>query len=312
MCIIFYSLMLLCALTSNALEKTFDLKSGPYELRISQTYKYTVRQIKYENTILGTQTGFCGTVMAHKKGKFVGAGHSEGGTEKVLKVELIIDGYRISPVIGRTYKGGKILLRKTSILDKLRFQSEITLSPEAIVERKYFTATAKQSIYLIYIYLLCWNKSTDAWIAKGVNGENYLGKFNGDFKGKSRLHLRNDIKWVANIDYQSGKSMLMYYPTPIKGKEKKSFFWEVPKLYNKYYLMLKTPSVYPAGYVSPIYTLILKAFNTNQSSFPKDAEEAAQKASKIKLPVFKNYILSAAINNKTAKEKNNLLKKRIY
>jgi len=302
--ILFYSLMLLSTLTGIAQEKTFDLKSGSYELKISEKYKYTVRQIKFDGAVMGTQSGFYGTVMAHGSGKYVGAGHGEGGFEKVLKVELLADGKVITPVAGKTYSGSKILLRKISMYDKLRFQSEITLSPEGIVERKRFIATAKQSVHLMYIYLLCWNKSTDGWLAEGVDGKRYSGKFGTEFKGRSRWHLGKDVKWAANIDSKSGKGMLMYYPKPIAGQGRRSSFWEVKKAYNKYYLMLKTPKIYPAGYKSPVYTLILKGFSASKSNFLKKTEATLKKASKIKLDKLKEVGLPKV--KKVAKKEGDL------
>ena len=302
--VLFYCLVLLSGLTVAANEKVFNLKSGGYELKISEKYKYTVRQIKYDGVVMGTQSGFYGTVMAHGKGKYVGAGHGEGGFEKVLKVELFADGKQITPVTGKTYSGEKILLRKISMFDKLRFQSEITLSPEGIVERKRFVATAKQPVHLMYIYLLCWNKSTDGWIAKGIDGKTYSGEFGTKFKGRSLWHLNKDVKWTANIDSKAGKGMLMYYPEPIIGQGRRSSFWEVKKAYNKYYLMLKTPKIYSDGYESPTYSLVLKGFSANKSDFLKKAEESVKEASKIELDKLKDVVLPEA--KETAKKETSL------
>ncbi len=302
--IFLYWLILLAALTSVADEKAFDLKSGSYELKISEKYKYTVRQIKYEGAELGTQSGFYGTVLAHGRGKYVGAGHGEGGFEKIIKVALFVDGKQITPVAGKTYSGKKLMLRKISMFDKLRFQSEITLSPEGIIERKRFVATAKQPIHLLYIYALCWNKSTDGWLAEGVDGKKYSGEFGIEFKGSNRWHLQQDVKWAANLDSKSGKGMVMYYPQPIVGQGRKSSFWEVKKAYNKYYLMLKTPKLYPAGYESPVYTLILKGFASDKSEFLKNAEITVKKASKIKLDELKEVALPTL--EKTAKKESDL------
>ncbi len=295
--ILFYWLMFLSVFNSVAGEKSFYLKSGDYELKISKKYKYTVRQVKYAGVILGTQSGFYGTVMAHGKGRYVGAGHGEGGFEKILKVELFADGKQVIPDDGKTYSAKKLLLRKISVFDKLCFKSEISLSPEGIIERKRFVATAKQPIHLLYIYLLCWNRSTDGWLAEGVDGKRYSGTFGTEFKGRSLWHLNKDVKWAANIDSKSGRGMLMYYPKPIIGQGRKSSFWEVKNAYNKYYLMLKTPKVFPAGYESPVYTLVLKGFSADKSNFLQKAEEAVKKASKIKLSKLEKIVLPKAEKN---------------
>ena len=302
--ILLYWLMFLSALTGFANEKPFDLKSGSYELRISEKYKYTVRQIKYDGAVMGTKSGFYGTVIAHGIGKYVGAGHGEGGFEKVLKIELFVDGKQITPTAGNIYSGKKLLLRKISMFDKLRFRSEITLSPEGIVESKRFIATAKQPMHLMYIYLLCWNKSTDGWLAEGVDGKTYSGEFGTEFKGSNRWHLGKDVKWVANIDSKVGKGMLMYYPKPIIGQSRRSSFWEVKKAYNKYYLMLKTPKFFHAGYESPVYTMVLKGFSADKANFSKNAKATVKQAAKIELAELKKVSLPKV--EKVAKQEGNL------
>jgi hypothetical protein len=283
--IIYY--LLLATVSVGASEKAFNLKSGQYEVKISGKYKYTVRQIKYEGTIMGSQSGYYGTVMAHGKGKYVGAGHGEGGFEKVLNMTLTVDGKPITPVPGKTYGGKQIILSKVSMLDKLRFQTEISVTPDGIIERKRFVATAKQPMHLMYIYLLCWNKTTTDWTAESADGKSCSGEFGEEFKGRSRWHLQKDIKWVANYDAKAGKGMLMYYPAPIAGQGRKSAFWEVKNAYNKYYLMLKTPKIFPQGYESPLYTLVLKGFKADKQNFKNDVQKAIKKASKIKLEPMK-------------------------
>ena len=123
---------------SDITEKITTLQCGDYQIKISAQYKYTIRKITYKGAILGSQNGFYGTVIAHKSGKYIGAGHTQGGEEKVLSIELFADGKKTVPKLG-TITAKKFLLRKVSMMDKLQFLTEITLTPEGIIESKKFS-----------------------------------------------------------------------------------------------------------------------------------------------------------------------------
>ena len=224
-------------------EKAFNIVCGKYKVKISGQYKYTIRQISYDGKMFGTRSGYYGTVMKLAPGKYIGAGHTKGGEERILKTELFANGKPVIPKIGDTLVVENFLIRKTAMLDKLYFKTELLINPEGITEQKQFQATARQPLFYIYIYLLCWNKSTTDWIAKTVAGKIIHGKFQGKDRGKYTWHLQENVKWVANFDQASGQGMMMYYPEPIKGKGRKSAFWEVKDKYNKYYLMLDSPAV---------------------------------------------------------------------
>ena len=158
-------------------EKVFNITCGKYKVKISGRYKYTVRQISYDGRIVGTRSGYYGTVMALAKGKYVGAGHTEGGEERILKMEFFADGKAVVPETGDTLTVKSFLMRKTAMMDKLYFKTELLINQDGITEQKQFQATAKQPLYYIYIYLLCWNKSTTDWIAETAKGEIVRGKF---------------------------------------------------------------------------------------------------------------------------------------
>ena len=101
---------------SDITKKITTLQCGDYQLKISAKYKYTVRKITYKGAILGSQSGFYGTVMATASGKYIGAGHDQGGEEKVLNIELFADGKKTIPKLGMI-TAKKFLLRKVSMLD---------------------------------------------------------------------------------------------------------------------------------------------------------------------------------------------------
>ncbi|OGV46007.1 MAG: hypothetical protein A2017_22240 [Lentisphaerae bacterium GWF2_44_16] len=257
----------------------FTLSSGEYEIDISSECKYTIRSIKYENYYLCPSVGYNATVIIPEGGKFIGAGHTEGGEEQVESIEFSVDGKKISPAPGEKYSGQKIILKKTSTLDKLRLVSVLTLTPECITENKQFEAVEAQKISLMYIFFYCWNKTTTDWYAELADNK----KLSGTFKDDRSYHLKKDIKWAAEYDNSSQKGVIMYYPSVIPGKGIKSTFWDVGGIYHKYYHQLDIPLSLPKGFKSPAMTIILKGFSASPDNWKTEVEKNTEDLNSLKV-----------------------------
>ncbi|MFA6102560.1 MAG: LamG-like jellyroll fold domain-containing protein [Victivallaceae bacterium] len=279
------------------------LKSGAYRVSINPGLRYTIRSVEFDNCRLGTPTGFYGTVMAPQSGKYIGSGHTEGGCEQVIKISFTADGKEINPAPGSTVDAAKITMYKLSQLDNLQFQIEITVSDDGIVEQKRFVALKDQPIQLLYIFQACWSNKTTQWLAETAAGKTLSGEFDGKFEGASRWHLQEDVKWAANYDAAAGKGLLMFFPEVIKGKSRKTAFWEVKKAYNKFYVMSDTPAAYPAGYKSPAYALILKGYSASAENWKSVVIDTVKAASLLKTTALndENIAAPAVKNEKAAK-----------
>lgn len=262
------------------------LKSGPYQAGINPSLSYTVRSISFENVPIGMPTGFYGAVMAPQSGKYIGSGHTEGGREQILKTVFIADGKEVIPAPGSTIEGANISHYKISKLDNLYFQTEIIVSSDGIIEQKKFTALKDQPIHLLYIFLACWSQSTTSWLAETAAGKTVSGEFDGKFEVANRWHLQEDVKWAANFDAAAGKGLVMYFPEIIKGKGRKTAFWEVKKAYNKFYTMLDAPASYPAGYKSPTYIMAIKGYSASPTNWQETAASTAKAAAAVKIPLL--------------------------
>ncbi|MFA7232118.1 MAG: hypothetical protein WC071_12680 [Victivallaceae bacterium] len=250
---------------------TFTLSSGKYEIDISVECKYTIRSIKYEDYYLCPPRGYNATVIVPECGKFIGAGHTEGGEEQIENIDFLVDGRKISPAIGKLYSGQKIVLKKTSTLDKLRLVSILEVTPECIIENKHFECFDTQKISLMYIFFYCWNKSTQEWYASLPDGK----KLSGTFRNDKSYHMKEDIKWAAEYDQLSNKGIIMYYPSVIHGKGLKSAFWDVGGIYHKYYHQIDIPGTISQGFKSPSMTIVLKGFSANPDNWKDEVERIA-------------------------------------
>jgi hypothetical protein len=260
------------------------LKSGQYQVSINPSLCYTIRSITFDNSLLGTPSGFYGAVIAPKSGKYLGSGHTEGGREQVLKTVFTADGKEVTPAPGGTIEAANISLRKLSQLDNLYFQTEILVTKDGIVEQKKFTALKDQPMHLLSVFQFCWSNATTGWLAETAAGKIVSGDFDGKFEGTNRWHLQEDVKWAANFDAAVGKGFVMYFPEVIKGKGRKAAFWEVKKAYNKFYLMPGAPALFSAGYKSPTYVMTLKGYSSAPADWKSAAETAAKAAADIKVP----------------------------
>ena len=137
----------------------YFLESGDYRIRINEKYKHTIREVVWKKHVLATQTGYYGAILCPASGKYIGAGHKEGGAEKLLSVKVTCDGKEVTPAAKAVFKGSKLTVEKLSMFDKLLFRVLLELTPEGLVETKRFVATADQNMHLYYAHIYCFNKS---------------------------------------------------------------------------------------------------------------------------------------------------------
>lgn len=270
----------------------YFITSGDYRITISEKFKHTIRGIVWKNFQIGTPTGYYGAIVVPRPGKFIGAGHTEGGAEKILSVKVTCDGREVIPASRMTIKGKKITVEKISMFDKLLFNIRLELTPQGLVETKRFIATADQDIHYFYAHIYCFNKSFTDYYALTDTGNVISGKFAlpkhkrmpKDPKDRLReWHVSSTVKYVSEYDAAAKKGVVLYYPEIIPGKSRKSTFWEVPYAYMKYYMITDVPKLIPAAWESPNYTVVVCGFESDSvKNMPQAVKEAAAEAAKIK------------------------------
>lgn len=250
------------------------ITSGEYIVKVSIRYNLTIRQILYDGFEIAKPNGFYGTVLAPLSGKYIGSGHNEGGEEQILSSVLYVDGNEVAIKEGEKYVGQKIILKKIAMLDKLKFNVALEVSPEGIVERKNFEAIEDQPVNSLYAFCYCFTDSTTEWGAARPDGS----IISGVFKNDGGWLINADVKWLSQFDAAAGKGFILSFPRIIKGKIRKSAFWDVPKRYHKYYLFLDTPPIIEKGFKSEEMVAALRAFSSSSTQWLKDAEKIAEQS----------------------------------
>lgn len=267
----------------------YFMESGDYRVRISEKYKHTIREIVWKGHKLVTQTGYCGAILCPASGKYIGAGHTEGGAEKVLNVKVTCDGKEVVPAANAAVKGGKVVIEKLSMFDKLLFRIVLELTPEGLVESKRFVATAEQKVHLFYAHIYCFNKNFTDYYALTAKDKVVSGKFelprDNPKARKSAWKVNSEVKYVGEYDSAKNVGVVLYYPTVIKGTSRKAAIWECPWAYMKYYMMTALPKQIAANWESPTYAVAVRGFaGKSLAEFPALVKEEAAKAAEIKFP----------------------------
>ena len=259
--------------------ENYTLISGDYKILISARYKHTIRSVEWRGYQIGTPSGFYGTVVIPGPGKYIGAGHTEGGIEDVKSISVICDGEKADPETATVIQGKKIVVEKISQYDNALFRIRLELTPEGLIETKRFVTQADQNFHLFYAHIFCFDKATTDYLAKTESDKLVTGKFTGE---RVAWHVNSNVKYVVQYNAPKKSAVMLYYPTVIEGAVRKACIWEVPKAYNKYYMMTKVPKVAPAGWQSPVYTVILRCFESaSAEELPAKAESEAAAAAQI-------------------------------
>ncbi len=256
---------------SNAKEQ-FTLKSGDYEVVVSKECKHTMASISWKGHKVVPLTGYNGTVLVYPKG-MVGCGHTEGGMEEQEKsFSMTADGAELQPETGKTYSANKFSLRKVSMLGELQLTGEIQVSPEEIRVTRSVEAMGEQKITNLYLYMFCFSPKFKEWVGKEPGGK----ELSGTFTDSEQFLMNADVKWAAMFDPEAGKGVGFVYPEPLKGKDRKTTFWD-RKVYHKFYLFMDVPAQVEKGFTVPPKTVVVRCFAADAASWKAVAEQTLSK-----------------------------------
>ena len=119
----------------------YFLESGAYRVRINEKYKHTIREVVWQGKVLATQTGYYGAILCPASGKYIGAGHTEGGAEKVLSVKVICDGKEVAFDLNNnifsfeTVEGKKYIIAKSADVCKLP-KTNVEINRDMVMTRE--------------------------------------------------------------------------------------------------------------------------------------------------------------------------------
>lgn len=247
-----------CALMLFGAPKFMTLESGKYKIVFrDMPHRWSINKFYCDGVELGTPTGYYSNVMSPSSGKYIGAGHTEGGLEQFLEGSVSVDGGEAVPVAEGVYKGEKVVFKKTSMLANIKLSCTYTLTPEGLRADKQFTALKDQPVHQFYMWQFCWNKKTTDYLFIRKGGSVVKGKFIND--NKMRVYGEPEAYFFSQYLPDGKYATVNFFPDFGKFTGK-NLLWDVAKAYHKYYFWVDLPKVVKAGYTSPMYSMIAKAF----------------------------------------------------
>ncbi|MBO7329775.1 MAG: hypothetical protein J6W00_13505 [Lentisphaeria bacterium] len=247
-----------CMLMLCGAPKLMTLESGKYKVVFrDMPHRWSIIQIFCDGVELGTPTGYYSNVMSPQSGKYIGAGHTEGGLEEFLEGTVSVDGGEAVAVNEGVFKGEKVVFKKTSMLANIKLSCTYTLTPEGLRADKQFTALKDQPVHQFYMWQFCWNKNTTDYLFIRKDGSVGKGKFIND--NKMRVYGENEAYFFSQYLPAAKYATVNFFPDFGKFTGK-NLLWDVGKAYHKYYFWLDLPKMVKAGYTSPVMSMIARAF----------------------------------------------------
>ena len=224
--------------------ETGDLvcKTGRYTVLFEARPAWTIRRIDFDGQTVASPSGWYGTVMVPKGGRWWGTGHAEGGAEVVHSLKLSVDEQDRPLVPGEAVEGKRITLIKESTIWRFKAHVEVTVTDDHLYERTQLTAIEACELSLMYYYMHCFVPSTTAWAAGLPDGTIETGALDHN-KGFS---VNKDVRWLAQYDPSLALSILCYCPKVVAGNRSMSKIWNQPH-YHKYYIQQNQGQAFEKG-----------------------------------------------------------------
>ncbi len=228
------------------------LETRHYSVRFEARPAWTIRNIDYDGQTVASPTGWYGTVLVPKGGRWWGTGHTEGGREIVRSLKLLVDGkpHLFGP--GAVVKGHALTLVKDSVIWKFDAREEVTVADDYILERTRLTAREDADVKLMYYYMHCIIPSTTKWAAELPDGSFETGPLDH----KKGFSINKDVRWAAQFEPNLKLSILCYMPKVVSGPRSMSKIWNQPR-YHKYYVQQNQGQSFKKGDTLD-YTLIFQ------------------------------------------------------
>ncbi len=205
---------------------------GELTAELQRSHAWNIQRILCRGVEIGTVTGAYGTVICVPAvGGWVGGLHTVGGVEQIEETVLAVDGDVVPLENGAEYSGERVVLRKQSLLDKVRLDATLTFEGNRITQRHSLSATEDIVVTVVYPFMYCVSAETTQWLAMTASGD----LVEGEFTGESDLEWHDDWEWTAAYipDRQTG--FVLRHTSRPESATTATGYWEQDR-YHKLYV----------------------------------------------------------------------------
>jgi len=221
------------------------LHSGDLSLRFVPSRAWTFDELRYVGNLLNNPTSLSGLVLNFGGPLFLGSGHHEAGEEKVLSLQLVVDGKEIDQVQllkGGEFNGKSIELIKTSNLVSANVEptsitplkSVIRLNDGVLECEQFLTPDHDTAIPRLYAFMFSWTTDTTEWMAKTAAGELREGGFT------KPAELMADVQWTSiyNPKFKTA-AVTIFDKDSWMGAGVHHYYWNAKRYHKEYYQPVK-------------------------------------------------------------------------
>ncbi len=247
------------------------LRSGGLSVELQRAHSWNIEKITFRGVPVVTRTGASGAIACIPvAGGWVGSAHTQGGVEQIEEATLIVDGEFRELEDGAVYTGERLILKKRSMLDKLKLNATLTLADGVLNQRHELTATEDVVVTRLYPFMFCISARTTSWIAETRDGEFEEGQFGtgGD------LVWHDDWVWTgAHIPQRDTGVVIRHLARPADAR---SFtgYWDQER-YHKLYVRWDQPEPWPEQ-VTLSGEMALTCLQVSDDEWRQAAREAAE------------------------------------
>ena len=253
---------------------TMTLESGNYKFAFSSGENlWTMTGIWFKGKQVAYRTGYYGNVFSPANGKYIGAGHTEGGSEKLISVSVNVDGKDFTPAKDAVFSGKKVVFTRISMLDKLKMNAVYTLTADGLEIKKNFEATDLQKVHQMYLFQLCWGSDSSHF--KVIRPDNTVR--NGKFNSNEKFPVYGENNALAFSQFFPKQQVGVINAFGNFGAATgKNLLWD-RRGYHKYYFWMDLPAVLNKNWKSPDVKLVIRAFDAaDEKTWHSAAEQTVK------------------------------------
>ncbi len=208
------------------------VKTGALAAELQARHLWNLQKLVFRANVVATPTGAFGTVISvPAAGGWVGSAHTQGGVEQIEQVELTVDGQPAELSDGRSYSGERIVLRKSSRLDRVHLEAEYIFANGRITERVRLTPTEDVVVTSVYPFMHCISAEATEWMAITEDNREEAGQFSASRK----LQWHEGWAWTAAYIPQSRTGFLLRILRRPEGLTVRTGYWDQDR-YRKLYV----------------------------------------------------------------------------
>lgn len=244
------------------------LQSGAYSVEVSAAAAYTLSGFRYDGVELMPRSGANGTQLVLSGGATIGSSARSGGeAERVVGLQLRVDGREVAVVVPLQVDGSEIVLLKEAELGGLRFETETTVTRNGVTQRLRYRAEAPLPLRYFYLSAMGWDAAMQEYLAVTPGGEQ-----RGRFAHDGGWVINSAVRWLALYDPERSIGVVTAVRGEIPTTQRRHTVWD-HRQYKKYYLFHSLPAG-SGGEYSPWHTLVFCGFRGAPAEWGRQAAAA--------------------------------------